>query len=58
MTEETVPDVLDEVSFPSILLTNEQLQLRMDLLRKFKDVFSTSDTDIGHADSPSSPKLL
>ena len=51
MTKEAVHDVLDEVSFSSDLLTNEQLQQGKDLLCQFRDFFSTSDTYIGHTDA-------
>ena len=44
-------DVLSDVSLPTESLTEEQLQEGQRLLSRFRDVFSTSDTDIGHTDA-------
>ena len=37
-----------EATFPTDTLTDEQLKQGQELLHQFRDVFSTSDTDIGH----------
>ena len=44
-------DVLYDVTLPTDTLDKEQLEKGKQLLSRFRDVFSTSDTDIGHTDA-------
>ncbi|XP_063438199.1 uncharacterized protein LOC134719148 [Mytilus trossulus] len=43
-----VPDILDIVKLPTEILEDDELDRGKDLLNRFKDIFSTGDTDIGH----------
>ena len=47
LPEDTSSDVLHNVTLPTDL-SDEQLEQGKRLLQQFRDVFSTSDTDIGH----------
>jgi hypothetical protein len=47
LPEDTSSDILHNVTLPTDL-SDEQLEKGKRLLQQFRDVFSTSDTDIGH----------
>ena len=47
-TATTENDAWYEATFPNDTLTEDQLKKAKELLHQFRDVFSTSDTDIGH----------
>ncbi|XP_076101165.1 uncharacterized protein LOC143070948 [Mytilus galloprovincialis] len=49
--DDTTYDVFNDVHLPTDVLSEEQLEKGKQLLRQYRDVFSMSDTDIGHTDA-------